>query len=159
MFSDGVCVKKLLSCLFTVLIATPIMAAHHALAKEEVYAAIEGFDDACATNEVETYFAYYSEGADLFFLGQRQGISAYHEEWSVMVEPGGRVEKNDIPDVNIRVLPGGESAIATYFVDYASVLPDGDRVVAKAFELEVWQIVSLHYLEIKLEQYPVATFS
>jgi hypothetical protein len=22
-----------------------------------------------------------------------------------------------------------------------------------------WQIVSLHYLEIKLEQYPVATFS
>ena len=143
-----------------------MMAAHHASAKEEVYAAIEGFNDAYATNEVETYFAYYSEGADLFLFGQRQGISAYHEEWSAMVEAAGRVEKNDIPDVNIRVLPGGESAIATYFVDYASVSPYGDRGVAKAFESEVWQnidgkwqIVSLHYSEIKLEQYPVATLA
>jgi hypothetical protein len=76
-----------------------------------------------------------------------------------MVDAGGAVEKNDPSDVSVQVLPGDEAAVASYFVDYASRSPEGERTVAMGFESEVWQkidgewkIVSLHYSEIAPEE-------
>ena len=58
-------------------------------------------------------------------------------------------------DLQVQVLPGGEAAVATYFVDNEPVSPDGSVAAARAFETDVWQkidgewkIVSLHYTEI-----------
>lgn len=151
--------KRLLTCLVAVLIATSTMAEHHNSAEAKVNAAVHAFNVAYATNDVEGYFDYYTDDATLYFFGARQIVADYHEEWSTMVDAGGAVEKNDISDVQVQVMPGDEVAVATYFVDNATRSPEGQTTVAKAFESDVWQkiagewkIVSLHYTEIAPEE-------
>jgi len=151
--------KKLLICLVAVLIPISIMAEQHSSAEAEVRAAVEAFNDAYASNDVEGYFSHYTDDAKLYFYGERHKVAAYHEEWSAMVDAGGAVEKNDPSDVIVQVLPGDAAAVASYFVDYASRSPEGERTVAMGFESEVWQkingewkIVSLHYSEIAPEE-------
>ncbi len=151
--------KKLLTCLVAVLIPISIMAEHHNSAEAEVRAAVAAFNGAYATNDVEGYFSHYTDDATLYFYGARQKVAAYHEEWSAMVDAGGAVEKNDLSDVRVQVLPGDEVAVASYFVDYVSRSPEGERVGARAFESDVWQkidgewkIVNLHYTEIAPEE-------
>ena len=52
-------------------------------------------------------------------------------------------------------MPGGDVAVASYFIDYRLRTPDGEVTELKAFESDVWQkidgawkVVSLHYTEI-----------
>ena len=65
------------------------------------------------------------------------------------------MEKNDLSDIRVQVMPGGDVAPANYFVDYRLRTPDGELSASKAFESEVWRkidgewkIVNLHYSEI-----------
>ena len=44
-------------------------------------------------------------------------MSAYHEEWSAMMDAGGGVEVNEMSDLVIQMMPSGEVAIATSFTD------------------------------------------
>lgn len=151
--------KKILTGLIAVLIAIPALAAHHESTEVEVNAAVVAFNEAYATNDVESYFSYYTDDAMLYFFGARQDVAVYHKDWSEMVDAGGGVEKNDISDLRVQVMPGDEVAVASYFVDNASRSPDGETTTAKAFESDVWQkidgrwqIVSLHYTEIPPEE-------
>jgi ketosteroid isomerase-like protein len=107
------------------------LAAHHGSAEDEVRAASEAFDRAYATNDVEGYFGFYAEGATVYFSGARQDLSAYHEEWTAMMEAGGGVTRS----------------------------PEGEVSTVRAFETDVWQkidgewkIISLHYSEIPAEE-------
>jgi ketosteroid isomerase-like protein len=147
--------KEILVCLVTTLIAFPAMAQQHSPAEAEVRTAIKAFNDAYASNEVDAYFNHYAADAMVYFYGARQDLSAYREEWAEMVEAGGSVEKNELSDLQVQVMPSGDVAVASYFVDYRLREPDGNVSVAKAFESEVWQkigddwqIVNLHYSEI-----------
>ena len=151
--------KTLLTCLVALLMSTSSMAEHHKSVEADVLAAVKAFNHAYATNDLESYFGYYTDDVSLYFYGARQDIAAYHEEWNAMVDAGGAVEKNDVSDVQVQVLPGDEVAIASYFVDNASRSADGETTVVRAFESEVWQkiagkwmIVSLHYTEIAPEE-------
>ncbi len=151
--------KKLLTCLVAVLIPISTMAEQPSSAETEVRAAVEAFNGAYATNDVDGYFNYYTDDATIYFDGARQKVAAYHEVWSAMIDAGGGVEKNDLSDVRVQVMPGDEVAVASYFVDYVSRSPEGEMAVARAFELDVWQkidgewkIVNLHYAEIVPEE-------
>ena len=151
--------KKLLTCLVAVLNTMSAMAEHHSSTEAEVFAAVEAFNEAYGTNDVEGYFGHYADDAMVYFYGERQNMALYHEEWSAMVDAGGAVEKNDPSDVRVQVMPSNEVAVATYFVDNATRSPEGETTVAKAFETDVWQkiegewkIVSLHYTEIEPEE-------
>jgi ketosteroid isomerase-like protein len=53
------------------------MAGHHDAAQAEVTAAAEAFNTAYSTNDVDTYFGFYTEDAVLFFYGARQPVAAY----------------------------------------------------------------------------------
>ena len=151
--------KKLLISLAAVLITIPALAEHHNSTEAEVLAAVEAFNTAYATNDVEGYFNSYADDAMLYFYGARQDIKAYHEEWSAMVEAGGGVEKNEISDVKVQVLQSDKVAVASYFVDNKSRSAEGETSSEKAFESDVWQkidgewkIVSLHYSAIEAEE-------
>ncbi|HEX6261134.1 MAG TPA: nuclear transport factor 2 family protein [Woeseiaceae bacterium] len=151
--------KSILTGLVVALISVPAMAEDQGPAEAEVRTAIKAFNDAYAGNDVDTYFNHYAANAMVYFYGARQDLSAYHEEWAEMVEAGGRVEKNELSDVQVQVMPSGDVAVASYFVDYRLREPGGDVSVAKAFESEVWQkigddwkIVNLHYSEIPGDQ-------
>jgi ketosteroid isomerase-like protein len=147
--------KKILIILATAMMAFPVVAQQSGSAASEVRAAVEAFNGAYGGNRVEEYFSYYVDDAALYFYGERQSVSAYHEEWAETIGAGGRVAKNELSDIRVRVLAGGDAAVASYFVEYAMRAPDGTVATARAFESDVWQkidgewkIVSLHYSEI-----------
>jgi ketosteroid isomerase-like protein len=147
--------KTIIVLLAGLLAITPVSGADESAVEDEIRAAEASFNGAYASNDYETYFSYYAADASLYFYGERQLVADYYEEWSAMIEAGGGVERNDISDLLIQVLPGGNAAVATYFVDNRSRSVDGEITTAKAFETDVWQktggawkIVSLHYTEL-----------
>ena len=147
--------KKVLGGFAIALITLSAMAEHHGSENADLHAAIKAFDDAYATNDVDTYFSFYADDATVYFFGARQDVAAYHEEWIAMMEAGGGVEMNEMSDLQVQVMPCGDIAIATSFVDNRTRTPDGTTSTVRAFETDVWQkidgnwkIISLHYSEI-----------
>jgi ketosteroid isomerase-like protein len=147
--------RTILTFIFTLLVPFAAVAEHHGQPEAEVREAVQAFNSAYADGEVDTYFSYYADDAFVYFYGARQDLAAYHQEWSAMVEAGGAVEMNELSDIRVQVMPGGEVAVATYFVDYRLRTPDGELSASRAFESEVWRkidgewkIVNLHYSEI-----------
>jgi ketosteroid isomerase-like protein len=151
--------KRMLSCLIVAMLSFAAMAEHHAVENADLHAAIKAFDHAYATNDVETYFSFYADDATVYFYGARQDISAYHEEWTALMEAGGGVEMNEMSDLQVQVMPCGDVAIATAFIDNRTRSSDGTTATIRAFETDVWQkfdgnwkIISLHYSDVPAEQ-------
>lgn len=147
--------RRMLACIVVLLIPFVSLAEQHGVLEAEVRETVKAFNSAYADDEVEDYFSYYADDALVYFYGTRQDLAAYHDEWAAMVEAGGTVEKNELSDLRVQVMPGGNVAVATYFVDYRLRTPDGESSASRAFESEVWQkidgawkIVNLHYSEI-----------
>ncbi len=148
-------IKKILGGFAIALISLSAMAGQHGSENEDLHAAIKAFDHAYATNDVETYFSFYNEDATVYFYGARQDLAAYHELWTALMEAGGGVELNEVSDLKVQVLPCGDVAISTSFIDNRTRDPDGTTSTVRAFETDVWQkidgdwkIISLHYSEL-----------
>ncbi len=127
------------------------VAEHHTKKPADLTAAYTSFNEAYATNDVDTYFSFYAEDATVYFYGERQDLAAYHEFWKALIDSGSGVEKNDTSDVQVQLIAGGEVAIVTSFIDNRTRYPDG-ITEERAFETDVWQkvdsawkIISLHY--------------
>lgn len=151
--------KRILSCMIIALMSFSAMAEHHSEENADLYAAIHAFDYAYATNDTDAYFDYYAEGATVFYSGDRQDLAAYAESWPEFMEAGGGVEKNEMSDLKVQVLPCGDVAISTVFIDNITRSPDGSKDAIRAFETDVWQkiegewkVVSLHYTELPAEE-------
>ena len=68
---------------------------------------------------------------------------------------GGGVELNEMSDIQVQIIPSGNAAIVTSFIDNRTRSPDGTTSTSRAFETDVWQmidgkwqIVSTHYSTI-----------
>ena len=151
--------KKILGCMIIALMWFSAMAEHHNEEHADLYAAIHAFDHAYATNDTDTYFDYYAENATVFYSGDRQDLAAYAESWPAFMEAGGGVEKNEMSDLKVQVLPGGDVAVSTAFIDNITRSPDGSKESIRAFETDVWQkidgewkVISLHYTELPTEE-------
>ncbi len=143
------------SCLFISLLSFSALADHHGEEPADLYAAIKAFDHAYATNDTDTYFEYYAEGATLFYSGERQDLAAYEASWPEFMAAGGGVEKNEMSDLKVQVLPCGDVAVSTSFIDNTTRSPDGSKESIRAFETDVWQkvdgkwkVISVHYTEM-----------
>jgi ketosteroid isomerase-like protein len=143
---------KLLTLIAAALISFSAVADQHSAVEAEVRDAAKAFNGAYARNDVEGYFSHFADDATMFWEGTRQTTSGYREEWDATIGAGGAVEKNEVSDLQVRVLPGGDAAIVSFFIDYRMRTPDGEVVEEKAFESEVWQkidgawkVVGLHY--------------
>ena len=115
----------------------------------------ERFNGAYAGNDLNTYFGSYTEDATLIFYGARQPLANYKKEWHTMIDAGGGMEKNDMTDLKIQVMPGGDVAVATYLLSSVTRNPNGEKQATRGFETDVWQkiddkwkIISVHYSEI-----------
>jgi len=147
--------KKLI--ISTLILALPLvaMAGNPHKVESEIIEMEKAFNEAYATNQVETYFGFYAKDATLFFYGERQPVETYHKEWQASIDSGAGVVRNDVSDMEVRVLPGGKAAIASSFIDNSTRSPDGEVTTVRAYESNVWQkidgqwkIVSLHYNDI-----------
>ena len=150
--------NKIMICLVAALISFSAMADQHGAADAAVRNAVKAFNGAYASNKVEDYFSDYTDDAMLYWDGARQKVSAYHEGWTELIAAGGAVEKNELSDIQVKVMLGGNAAVASYFIDYRLREPEGEVFATKAFETDVWQkidgawkVVSLHYTEIPPE--------
>ena len=151
--------KKLLITLITLFISFSVHADHHhSTAATEVRNATDAFNLAYEVNDVDGYFDMYAEGAMLYFYGDRWEVSNYYDYWKKMIGAGGGVEKNTATDVQVKVAPGGNTAVVGAFIENRSRSPEGDINEEKGYETEVWQkiggawkIISLHYSVIAPE--------
>lgn len=121
------------------LIAFPALADKHGGAETAVRNSVKAFNSAYENNNVDDYFKFYDADAMLYWEGARQDLKAYHEEWAALVKAGGAVEKNELSDLQVKVMPGGDVAVASYFTDYRLRLPDGETAEGKYYESDVWQ--------------------
>ncbi len=144
--------RTILSIIVIALMPFSAMAGDHEAENADLHKAIEAFDEAYSTNNVEAYFGFYADDATVFFYGTRQDMDAYHVEWVALMEAGGGVEKNDMSDVIVQVMPSGDVAIVTSFIENRTRADDGSKSSERAFETDVWQqidgewkIISLHY--------------
>ena len=151
--------KIFLHCFVIVLIASSAIAEDQGAKNADLHAAIKAFDRAYATNDVEGYFDFYADGATVFFGGARQDVDAYHEFWIALMEAGGGVELNEMSDLQVQVMPRGDLAIATSFIENRTRGRDGTTSTSSAFETDVWQkiegewkIISLHHSGIPAEE-------
>jgi ketosteroid isomerase-like protein len=146
--------RKILSSFVIVLMSFSAMAEH-----ADLHAAIKGFDHAYANNDVEKYFSYYTDDATVYFGDGRVDMAAYHEMWTGLMAAGGGVELNEMSDLQVQVMPGGDIAISTSFIDNRTRAADGTTSTSRAFETDVWQkmggklkIISLHYSSIAAQE-------
>jgi ketosteroid isomerase-like protein len=155
--------RKILSYFVIVLMSFSAMAEHHDIEKgaenTDLHAAIKAFDNAYANNDVEHYFSFYADDATVYFGGARQDIAAYHKLWTALMAAGGGVELNEMSDLQVQVMPSGDVAISTSFIDNRTRSPDGTTSTSRAFETDVWQkingkwkIISLHYSSISAKE-------
>ena len=147
--------KKILTILVVSLISFSAMAAHHNSVDAELSDAIKAFNVAYTSNDMEAYFGFYADDATIYFYGERHKVSAYREEWTAEIDAGASVEKNETSDVRVQVMPSGDVAVVTSFIDNRTRGTDGETTTVRAFETEVWQkiddewkVISLHYTEI-----------
>ena len=150
--------NRIQTCIALCFLSVAALADHHGGAEAEVRDAVTAVNAAYAGNRVDDYFSFYADDAAVFFYGARQDVAAYYAEWQEMMAAGAGVEKNELSDLRIQVMPGGDVAVATYFVDYRFRAPEGDVSEARAFESEVWhktdgawKLVNLHYSEFEPE--------
>jgi ketosteroid isomerase-like protein len=61
-------------------------------------------------------------------------------------------------DLKVQVLPGGDVAASTAFIDNITRSPDGSKDAIRAVETDAWQkidgkwkVISLHYTELPAE--------
>lgn len=157
---------RILCCFAIVLTSFSAMSEHHDVEKNvegaaknvALHAAIKAFDHAYANNAVEDYFSFYADDATVYFGDGRVDMAAYQEMWIGLMAAGGGVERNEMSDLKVQVMPHGDVAIATSFIDNRTRSTDGTTSISRAFETDVWQlidgrwkIVSLHYSGISTE--------
>ena len=150
--------QKLLNGFFILFLSFSATAEQASEKNADLYAAIKAFDHAYATNEVEKYFSFYADDATAYFGDGRVDIAAYHTMWIELMAAGGGVEINTMSDLQVQIMPSGDTAVATSFVDNRTRSPDGTKSTSKAFETDVWQkvdghwkIIGLHYSAIAAE--------
>jgi len=154
----GAAMKSLTTFILAMALPLALWAGDPEAVESKIIEMEKAFNEAYATNQVDAYFNFYTEDATLFFYGERQPVERYRKEWKASIKGGSVVLHNEVSDVEVRVLPGGEAAVASSFVDNSTRSPDGEVTTVRAYESNVWQlingewkVVSLHYNEIAEE--------
>ena len=107
-------------------------------------------------NDLDTYFSIYAEDMTVMRAGGRWTHQGYHDLWTGRVERGGGNLTAQVEDLVVQVLPGGESAIATFRMPVESRFPEGTdpsldpRIVyymttVWALRNASWNIISVHW--------------
>jgi uncharacterized cupin superfamily protein/ketosteroid isomerase-like protein len=144
--------KYLLMFLLVALLPLSAQSDSNAAVEKEIRENVLKFNGTYAENDLGPYFSFYMEDAMLIVGGNRINLANYRKGWHEYIAAGGGVEKNEITDIQVRVLAGGEVAVSTYLIEARSRSIEGEVSKESAIETDVWQkrdgawkIVSMHY--------------
>ncbi|MBT5817540.1 MAG: DUF861 domain-containing protein [Proteobacteria bacterium] len=151
--------KYLLMFLLAALLPLSAQSDSNAAVEKEIRENVMKFNGSYAENDLGSYFSFYAEDSMLIVGGSRVILADYHKGWHEFIAGGGGVEKNEITDIQVQVLSGGEVAIANYLIEARSRSIEGEVSKESAIETDVWQkrdgvwkIVSMHYTSRPKEQ-------
>ena len=110
------------------------------------------FNAAYAVNDLDKYFAFYSDDATLWFPEGRTNIPSYKKMWTEYVGSGGGIRAAKLSDLHIRFSPLGDTAIASYELHLKTQDPGKPIVNEDYQETDVWfklngawKITHVHY--------------
>jgi ketosteroid isomerase-like protein len=148
----------LLMSLLAALLPFSVQSDNDATVKQEIRDSVIKCNGTYAENDLDGYFSFYAEDATLIWGRSRTSVADYSKSWHELIGGGGGVEKNDITDIQVRVIPGGDVAISTYHLEVNTRSVDGEVSKVTAIETDVWQkrdgawkIVSVHYTSRPIE--------
>ncbi len=148
----------LLMLLLAALLPLSTQGERNAAVEKEIRDKVMEFNRTYAENDLDTYFSFYAEDATFMGGSSRMALADYRKMWNELIAGGGGVEKNEITDIQVRVMPGGEVAIVTYFGEFHIRSTEGEVSKETTSETDVWQkrdgawkIVSLHYTSSPME--------
>ena len=93
--------NKILTIFAAALISFSAVADQHSAVEAEVLDTVKAFNEAYARNDVEHYFSYFADDADMYWAGARQTTSGYYIEWAATIDAGGAGWEN----FNSKVVP------------------------------------------------------
>ena len=91
--------KTLARLIFAITLPLVALAGNPEAVESEIVAMEGAFNEAYATNQVDTYFSFYTEDATLFFYGERQPVALYRKDWHDTINAGSAVVRNDVSDM------------------------------------------------------------
>lgn len=110
------------------------------------------FNAAYAANDLDKYFAFYTDDAVLWFPEGRTDMPSYKKEWTEYIKSGAQIQGAILSDYHIRFSPQGDTAIASYLLHLKTQEAD------KKFKNEIfqetdvwfktagsWKITHVHY--------------
>jgi ketosteroid isomerase-like protein len=112
----------------------------------------QDFNAAYAANDLDKYFAYYSDDAILWFQDGRTDIPSYKKEWTEFIKSGGQIQAGTVSDMHIRFSPQGDAVIASYLLHLKTKKADQKVTDEVNQETDVWfktaggwKIAHVHY--------------
>jgi ketosteroid isomerase-like protein len=111
---------------------------------------------AYARNDLPAYFGFYAPDLTQWFEEGRVDLPSYQKNWTAYINAGNRILAADYSDMNIRVSPSGDAAVASYLLRVRTRTKDGKESAEENHETDVWfrrggswKIVVLHYSPVK----------
>jgi len=124
-----------------------------ASAEQEVRESVIAFNRAYELNDLNAYFLFYQDDATLWFNQDFVSLESYKKDWHQLVENGGAVEKNIVSDLEIKVSPNADAAVAAYRLEVQTRMPDGQVTRDLSQESDTWfkadgewRIAHIHYV-------------
>ncbi len=143
-----------LTCTALLLGSTPVFA--QSTTDRAVRDGVSRLVQAYGANDLDTYFSIYAKDMTVHMARGRWTHQDYHNFWTEHVEGGGGNRTARVEDLVVQVLPGGESAVATFRMPVESRIPEGadpsrdPRIVyymttVWALRNASWNIVHVHW--------------
>ena len=143
-----------LTCTALLLGSTPLLA--QSTTDRTVRDGVRRLVQAYGDNDLDTYFSIYAEDMTVERARGRWTHQDYLNLWTDVVEGGGGNRTARVEDLVVQVLPGSESAVATFRMPVESRFPEGTdpnrdpRIIyymttVWAFRNASWNIVHVHW--------------
>jgi ketosteroid isomerase-like protein len=139
----------------SLLFALPVAAQSPNAASSDVEAQIrdaeQKYNAAYAANDLPAYFGYLASDFAQWLPSGRTDKASYQQSWTRFITNGGKVLSAELSELQIKVGPSGDSAVASYIL---SVKTQSARGVSddKYQETDVWfkrdgawKVIYLHY--------------
>ncbi len=136
--------------LLTLLSLAPAQSAP-ATAEQEVRAFEQQYNAAYAANDLPAYFGYLAPDFIQWLPSGRTDKASYEKSWTRFITGGGKVTSVDLTDMQIKIGPSGDTAVASYLlhVKTHSTRGDSDDTYQETDVLfkraGAWKVAYLHY--------------
>jgi ketosteroid isomerase-like protein len=124
----------------------------HAAVEAEIRDVEQKYNAAYAANDLPTYFGYLATDFAQWLPSGRSTKAEYQASWTKFVTSGGKVLSADLSELQIRVGPSGDSAVASYLLRVKTQSAKGTVSDETYQETDVlfkrdgaWKVVYLHY--------------